>query len=86
MRIKGEMAMNQKEVILLGTLSPDGTLLLDEKPNLPPGRVKVTVQAFAHGSGAIRFGNGCRPSEPFHEPRRTMAGRTLWKKRGESEK
>jgi hypothetical protein len=27
-----------------GTLQPDGTLLLDEKPNLPPGRVRVTVQ------------------------------------------
>jgi hypothetical protein len=27
-----------------GTLREDGTLVLDEKPNLPPGRVKVTVQ------------------------------------------
>jgi hypothetical protein len=28
-----------------GTLREDGTLVLDEKPNLPPGRVKVTVQS-----------------------------------------
>ena len=31
-------------VELQGTLQADGTLLLDEKPNLPPGRVRVTVQ------------------------------------------
>ncbi len=28
-----------------GTLQADGTLVLDEKPNLPPGRVRVTVQS-----------------------------------------
>ncbi len=27
-----------------GTLREDGTLVLDQKPNLPPGRVKVTVE------------------------------------------
>jgi hypothetical protein len=27
-----------------GTLRADGTLELDQKPNLPPGRVRVTVQ------------------------------------------
>jgi hypothetical protein len=27
-----------------GTLQADGTLVLDEKPNLPPGRVRVTLQ------------------------------------------
>jgi hypothetical protein len=26
-----------------GTLKPDGTLELDEKPQLPPGRVQVTL-------------------------------------------
>jgi hypothetical protein len=31
-------------VILQGTLKPDGTLELDEKPNLPAGRVQVLVQ------------------------------------------
>lgn len=29
---------------LAGTLREDGTLMLDRKPNLPPGRVKVTVE------------------------------------------
>jgi hypothetical protein len=27
-----------------GTLREDGTLVLDDTPNLPPGRVKVTVE------------------------------------------
>lgn len=30
-----------------GTLQTDGTLVLDKKPNLPPGRVCVTVQPLA---------------------------------------
>jgi hypothetical protein len=34
-------------VIVQGTLKTDGTLELDQKPNLPPGRVQVTVQALA---------------------------------------
>lgn len=36
------MATNAIEI--QGTLREDGTLLLDQKPNLPPGRVKVTVE------------------------------------------
>jgi hypothetical protein len=39
--------MELTQVVVDGTLRPDGTLLLDEKPNLPPGRVRVTVQAAA---------------------------------------
>lgn len=35
--------MQAPQVIVQGTLKPDGTLELDEKPNLPPGRVQVTV-------------------------------------------
>jgi hypothetical protein len=31
------------EVIVKGTLKPDGTLELDEKVNLAPGRVQVTM-------------------------------------------
>jgi hypothetical protein len=31
-------------VEIQGTLQADGTLVLDEKPNLPPGRVRITVQ------------------------------------------
>src|SRR5437764_15084048 len=40
----GESVMSQTQVDVQGTLQPDGTLLLDEKPNLPPGRVRVVVQ------------------------------------------
>ncbi len=36
------MAANAVEV--QGTLREDGTLVLDQKPDLPPGRVKVTVE------------------------------------------
>ena len=37
--------MNNATVIVDGTLKPDGTLELDERPSLPAGRVKVVLQA-----------------------------------------
>jgi hypothetical protein len=36
--------MSLTETVIAGTLKPDGTLELDEKPNLPPGRVKVVLR------------------------------------------
>ena len=36
--------MSLDAVIVQGTLRPDGTLELDEKPPLTPGRVQVTLQ------------------------------------------
>lgn len=36
--------MKPAEAILHGTLNPDGTLELDEKPKLPPGRVVVILR------------------------------------------
>ena len=39
--------MNHPEyptVLLLGTLRADGTIVLDEKPALPPGRVRLRVE------------------------------------------
>lgn len=36
--------MSLTETVIEGTLTPDGTLELDEKPNLSPGRVQVIVQ------------------------------------------
>ena len=39
------MGLTQVEV--QGTLQPDGTLVLDEKPNLPPGKVRVVLQSRA---------------------------------------
>lgn len=35
--------------IVQGTLKPDGTLELDQKPNLTPGRVQVIVQPLLPG-------------------------------------
>ncbi len=36
---------NMAEVVVEGTLKPDGTLELDARPNLPPGRVTVILQS-----------------------------------------
>jgi hypothetical protein len=38
------MAMSNHLLVIEGTLRPDGTLELDEKINLPAGRVQVIVQ------------------------------------------
>ncbi|MBV9125719.1 MAG: hypothetical protein JO112_20410 [Planctomycetes bacterium] len=43
--------MTTNAIKLQGTLREDGTLVLDEKPNLPPGRVKVIVQPADSGKG-----------------------------------
>ena len=36
--------MSLTESVIEGTLKPDGTLELDQKPSLSPGRVQVTVR------------------------------------------
>ena len=36
--------MSLNETVIDGTLKSDGTLVLDEKPNLPPGRVQVVLR------------------------------------------
>lgn len=46
--------MNIQVVTVAGTLQPDGTLQLDQKPNLSPGRVQVIVQPLAPRSPAER--------------------------------
>jgi hypothetical protein len=38
------MMPNTPPLVLEGTLTADGTLQLDQRPNLPAGRVRVTVQ------------------------------------------
>ena len=37
--------MNPNLVEIQGTLEADGRLILDEKPTLPPGRVRVALEA-----------------------------------------
>ena len=39
--------MSATHVVVDGTLKPDGSLELDSKPNLPPGRVQLIVQPLA---------------------------------------
>ena len=36
--------MSLQEVLIEGTLQPDGTLQLDRKPNLAPGRITVILR------------------------------------------
>lgn len=36
--------MSLSEIVVGGTLKPDGTLELDQKPNLAPGRVTVVLR------------------------------------------
>jgi hypothetical protein len=49
--------MSLTEVVIEGTLKPDGTLELDQKPSLSPGRVRVILQ----------------PAHPGTPPRRGLA-------------
>jgi hypothetical protein len=37
--------MSSTEIVLEGMLKPDGTLELDQRPNLPPGRVRIRLQS-----------------------------------------
>jgi hypothetical protein len=50
---KGLAVMTATVVELQGTLQPDGTLVLDTRPDLPPGRVRVTVQLLEAGTDVI---------------------------------
>jgi hypothetical protein len=36
--------MSLQEIVVAGTLKPDGTLELDQKPSLAPGRVTVVLR------------------------------------------
>jgi hypothetical protein len=42
--------MSLDTIVVQGTLKPDGTLELDTKPALAPGRVQVTLQPVLAGS------------------------------------
>jgi hypothetical protein len=42
--------MSLNAIVVEGTLKPDGTLELDGKPTLAPGRVRVTLQPVSGGS------------------------------------
>lgn len=44
--------MSLGEIVIKGTLKPDGTLELDAKPNLPAGRVTVVLRSEASGKSS----------------------------------
>jgi hypothetical protein len=37
--------MDDRSIVVLGILKPDGTIELDERPSLPAGRVEVTIRS-----------------------------------------
>jgi hypothetical protein len=43
--------MSTPEIVVHGSVRPDGALELDEKLPLPPGRVKITVQPVVEPAG-----------------------------------
>jgi hypothetical protein len=43
------------EVVVEGTLKPDGTVELDQKPSLSPGRVTVVLRQELEPASPIRF-------------------------------
>jgi hypothetical protein len=42
--------MSHSQIEMTGTLQPDGTLVLDRRPDLPPGKVAVTLRAVAEAA------------------------------------
>ena len=46
---EGNCTMSLNIIVVQGTLMPDGTLELDEKPSLAPGRVQVMLQPVSIG-------------------------------------
>jgi hypothetical protein len=50
--------MDPSPVEVRGTLQADGTVVLDQKPALPPGRVRVTLQALPYSPADDPFWQG----------------------------
>jgi hypothetical protein len=74
--IEGDSAMSLNTVVIQGTLNPDGTLELDEKPSLAPGRVHLVLQPASIGLAAR--GGLAETIEEIrrHQQARGYAGRT----------
>ena len=68
--------MSLNTIVIQGTLKPDGTLELDEKPSLAPGRVQVMLQRASIGVAAS--GGLAETIEDIrrHQQARGYAGRT----------
>ncbi len=46
-----ETTTKTKAVVVRGTLTPEGALVLEERPDLPPGPVQVTVEIAQPAAG-----------------------------------
>lgn len=61
--------MSATDDMMTGTLRDDGTVVLDEKPQVPPGRVRVTIEAAQTGADILAILHG------IWEARRARGGR-----------
>jgi len=67
-----EKTMSQTETVMQGTVTPDGALVLADRLDLPPGRVRVVIQSlpdladdpFWQRMEAIRAGQAARGHVP----------------------
>ncbi len=70
--------MTPLQTVVRGTLKADGTIELDEKPNLPPGRVQVILrheEISANRTGALEV------LQRVWQEQKTAASRVAQKKK-----
>ena len=68
--------MSLNTIVVQGTLKPDGTLELDEKPSLAPGRVQVMLQPASIGlavRGGLAWGDENETAEATLFPSRSVS-------------
>lgn len=75
--------MSLSEVIIEGTLNPDGTLQLDQKPNLCPGRVKIILQPAQAGTAQAGTAQQRGLAEVIDEIRQSQQARGFLGRTGE---
>jgi hypothetical protein len=54
------MTVNAADITIAGMIRPDGSLELEQQPNLPPGPVQVTLRSIPVATRMPR-----RPDEPW---------------------
>ena len=60
---------SESALVLNGNLNADGTIRLDRPPDVPPGRVRITLQPLpASVPGAIRLPDAPWPDDAISAP------------------
>jgi hypothetical protein len=73
---KRNAPMDITQIVVAGTLNPDGTLVLDQKPSLSPGRVTVVLQTVQPSPSAQRSLAGVIDEIQLGQQARGFSGRT----------